>query len=72
MTNTDLNLAQRARKAAGLSQPQLARLLAVDQGTVAKWESGRTPTAATRALLTVMEAHPDVVVETLKKQRVKD
>ncbi len=66
---TDLNLAQRARKATGLSQPQLANLLGVDQGTVAKWESGRSPTAATRALLAVIEAHPDVVVETLKRQQ---
>ena len=69
---TELNLAQRARKATGLSQPQFALVLGIQQGVVAKWESGRRPTGATCSLLMLIEEHPELVVETLKKKRIKD
>jgi transcriptional regulator with XRE-family HTH domain len=68
MSNSKLNLAQRARKALGLSQNQMAELLGISQSQIGRWEGGQAMTAATRALMQVMVAHPDVVLETLEKR----
>lgn len=60
-----LNLAQQARVAVGLSQRQFAKLLGVAPSVVCRWEAGRPPSGAARALLLVVIEHPGIVTEVL-------
>ena len=63
-------LAYRARRATGLSQRRFAQLIDVHAVTVARWESGeREPTAATRTLLLLIDAQPDVCLATILSER---
>lgn len=62
-----MNLALRARTAAGLSQRKLAKLLGVSRQTLFRWETGQTePSGAAAAFLRVLEAHPTLVLEVLE------
>ena len=67
-----MRLAARAREQTGLSQREFARLIGVrSQSTVARWETtnSRThiaPTGPARALLVLIEAHPDLCTEVLR------
>lgn len=50
----------------GLTQLQFAELLGTSLGTLRKWESGeRSPSGAAARLLTLFEAKPKLVTETL-------
>ena len=54
------------RAMTGLSQPQFARLLDVDVGTLRNWEQGRRePTGPARALLRAIKTDPKAVLKAL-------
>lgn len=54
------------RAMTGLSQPQFARLLQVDVGTLRNWEQGRRePTGPAKALLRAIRADPKAVLRAL-------
>jgi len=62
-------LAQRARKATGLSQRAFAARLGVPLGTIRDWEQGRhMPDSPARALLRVIRDAPDATMATLAKE----
>ena len=62
-------LAQRARKAAGLSQTAFAARFGLALGTVRDWEQGRhSPGHVGRALLTIIRNDPDAALKALDKQ----
>ena len=61
-----MNLPQRARIAADLSQRAFARLLGTSQGVISRWEAGEaTPSAPIRKLLELIAEHPDYVPDWL-------
>jgi putative transcriptional regulator len=54
------------RAATGLSQPQFAKLLHVDVGTLRNWEQGRRePTGPAQALLRAIKNNPQAVLKAL-------
>jgi putative transcriptional regulator len=54
------------RSKLGLSQPQFAKLLHVDVGTLRNWEQGRRePTGPAKALLTAIRRDPTHVLKAL-------
>ena len=54
------------RALTGLSQPQFARLLHVDVGTLRNWEQGRRePTGPAKALLRAIKSDPKAVLKAL-------
>lgn len=54
------------RTMTGLSQPQFARLLHVDVGTLRNWEQGRRePTGPAKALLRAIKVDPKAVLKAL-------
>ena len=54
------------RSKLGLSQPQFAKLLHVDVGTLRNWEQGRRePTGPAKALLTAIKRDPTHVLKAL-------
>jgi putative transcriptional regulator len=54
------------RKATGLSQQKFADIIHVNVGTLKNWEQGRRePTGPAKALLQVIKADPQYVIETL-------
>ena len=54
------------RALTGLSQPQFARLLHVDVGTLRNWEQGRRePTGPAKALLQAIKTDPKAVLKAL-------
>ena len=54
------------RALTGLSQPQFARLLHVDVGTLRNWEQGRRePTGPAKALLRAIKTDPKAVLKAL-------
>ena len=58
---------QKIRENAGLSQPQLAKLLNVSVRTLQNWEQERRqPSGPAKALLKILELRPDVTLETLR------
>lgn len=61
-----MNLIQRARKAVGLTQAELARLLGTKQQIISRWERGGKMSAPAVALLTVVEREPEAVLRALR------
>jgi len=62
-------LAQRARKATGLSQVALARRLGLAVGTVRDWEQGRHSLGHVGpALLTIIRRRPDIALEAMAEK----
>jgi putative transcriptional regulator len=62
-------LAQRARKATGLSQRAFAARIGVSLGTIRDWEQGRhMPDSPARALLRVIREAPDATMATLTRE----
>ncbi len=56
--------AAETRGRVGLSQAEFAGLLGVSKRTLQEWEQGRRePTGAAKALLRVVYAHPEVLLE---------
>lgn len=54
------------RALTGLSQPQFAKLLHVDVGTLRNWEQGRRePTGPAKALLRAIKSDPKAVLKAL-------
>lgn len=54
------------RAITGLSQPEFARLLDVDVGTLRNWEQGRRePTGPAKALLRAIKTDPKAVLKAL-------
>ncbi len=54
------------RAMTGLSQPQFAKLLHVDVGTLRNWEQGRRePTGPAKALLRAIKTDPKAVLKAL-------
>lgn len=61
----DLNLAQRARIALGLSQRRFARLIGVNDSVVSRWEAGGHQNGAAAALMMLIVDHPQAALDTL-------
>jgi len=62
-------LAQRARKATGLSQTAFAARLGVPVATIRDWEQGRhVPDSPARALLRVIRDAPETTMATLSRE----
>ena len=58
---------KKARKAAGVTQKELAALLGVSRRTVENWEQRRTrPTGPARALLRIFQHDPRAAVKALQ------
>lgn len=56
------------REHLGLSQAQFAHLLGISAATLQNWEQGRrSPEGPARALLRVVESHPEAVLDALRK-----
>ena len=66
-----LNLAQQARVATGLSQRRFAKLLGVTPSLISRWETGSPPSGPALALLRVIRDHPATVLETLNPHNSK-
>ena len=66
-----LNLAQQARVATGLSQRRFAKLLGVAPSLISKWETGSPPSGPALALLRVIRDYPAAVIETLNPHNTK-
>jgi len=60
------NLAKRARKAIGLSQAKLARLLGVKQPLLSKWEGGSKMSKLAVTLMKIIEREPEAALRALK------
>ena len=59
---------KRLRSWTGLSQPEFARLLGVELGTLRNWEQGRRePTGPARALLRAISNDPEHVLRALRR-----
>ncbi|MCX7108519.1 MAG: type II toxin-antitoxin system MqsA family antitoxin [Proteobacteria bacterium] len=64
ITNVNIPSIVAARNTLGLSQSRFAELLGVSKRTLQEWEQGRrTPNGAAKALLRVVERHPEVLRE---------
>lgn len=62
---------QSVRAKTGLSQSQFSALLGVSTATLQNWEQGRRrPTGPARALLTIVNARPQLVLKTLHAERL--
>jgi len=61
----DQNLARRARRATGLNQAELAKLLGIGQPLLSRWENGARMSAASTALMRVIERAPEGVKRVL-------
>lgn len=62
---------QSVRAKTGLSQSQLSALLGVSTATLQNWEQGRRkPTGPARALLTIVNAKPQLALEALHADRL--
>jgi len=60
------------RKAAGLSQVQMARLMAVSVRTLREWEQGcRAPSGAARTLLLIAAKNPLVLMDIAQKEWIE-
>ncbi|HEY5791922.1 MAG TPA: helix-turn-helix domain-containing protein [Chthoniobacterales bacterium] len=58
----------KARKQAGLTQNEFAEMLGVAVGTYRQWEHGRrTPSGPAVSLLSLIAAHPELVLELRRK-----
>ncbi len=61
-----MNLTQKARMAADLSQRAFARLIGTTQGVVSHWETGEVvPSGSVRKLLKLIVEHPECVPDWL-------
>ena len=61
---------KRLRGWTGLSQPEFARLLGVELGTLRNWEQGRRePTGPAQALLRAIHNDPENVIRALERGR---
>lgn len=57
---------RKIRESLGLSQSEFALLIGVSVATLQNWEQGRRrPEGPARALLRIVEKHPDVVLDAL-------
>ena len=62
----DAAMVKEIRAMTGLSQPQFAKLLHVDVGTLRNWEQGRRePTGPAKALLRAIKIDPKAVLKAL-------
>lgn len=62
----DAAMVKEIRAMTGLSQPQFAKLLYVDVGTLRNWEQGRRePTGPAKALLRAIKTDPKAVLKAL-------
>ena len=62
----DAEKVKEIRAMTGLSQPQFAKLLHVDVGTLRNWEQGRRePTGPAKALLRAIKTDPKAVLKAL-------
>ena len=62
----DATTVKEIRAMTGLSQPQFAKLLHVDVGTLRNWEQGRRePTGPAKALLRAIKTDPKAVLKAL-------
>ena len=62
----DAVMVKEIRAMTGLSQPQFAKLLHVDVGTLRNWEQGRRePTGPAKALLRAIKTDPKAVLKAL-------
>ena len=62
----DATMVKEIRAMTGLSQPQFAKLLHVDVGTLRNWEQGRRePTGPAKALLRAIKTDPKSVLKAL-------
>ncbi len=65
--NVDAVMIKELRRRNKLSQPQFARLIGVDVGTLRNWEQGRRePTGAAKALLHAISKDPKHVIKALE------
>ena len=63
---------KRLRSWTGLSQPEFARLLGVELGTLRNWEQGwREPTGPARALLRAISNDPEHVLSALRRSSAR-
>jgi putative transcriptional regulator len=63
---------KRLRTWTGLSQPEFARLLGVEIGTLRNWEQGRRePTGPARALLRAISNDPEHVLSALRRSTAR-
>jgi putative transcriptional regulator len=63
---------KRLRGWTGLSQPEFARLLGVELGTLRNWEQGRRePTGPARALLRAISNDPEHVLSALRRSSAR-
>ena len=63
VVQVDAAFVTRARKAAGLTQAQLAQVIGASLGTVRKWERGeRSPSGAARMLMRILARDPALVI----------
>jgi putative transcriptional regulator len=63
---------KRLRSWTGLSQPEFARLLGVELGTLRNWEQGRRePTGPARALLRAISNDPEHVLSALRRSTAR-
>lgn len=64
--NVDAVEIKKIRAVTGLSQPNFAKILDVDVGTLRNWEQGRRePTGPARALLRAIKKDPEHVMRAL-------
>jgi putative transcriptional regulator len=64
--HVDASHIKEIRAVTHLSQPQFARLLQVDVGTLRNWEQGRRePTGPAKALLRAIKNNPQAVLKAL-------
>jgi putative transcriptional regulator len=62
----DAAMVKEIRAMTGLSQPQFAKLMHVDVGTLRNWEQGRRePTGPAKALLRAIKTDPKAVLKAL-------
>ncbi len=57
---------QKLRKKYGLSQDKFAQLIGISVGTLRNWEQGRRkPEGPARVLLTIVERHPEAILDSV-------
>lgn len=64
-----MNLAERARKAAKLTQTELSKLLGVKQQLLSRWEKGARMSAPAATLMRLIELEPEGIVHLLRAER---